>query len=103
MQLFVKTLTGKTLTLEAEPSDTTENVKTEIGDKEGIPPAHKDCALLAATGKWTYFDYNIQKGSNVHPVLRLRGSAKKRRKESYSTPKKNRHKRRKLPLAVLKY
>ena len=78
IQIFVKTLTGKTITLEVEPGDYISTVKTKIQEQEGIPPDQQQLTYrgkLLENDNETLADYNIQKESTLILKLRLPGTA----------------------------
>eukprot|EP00457_Paulinella_chromatophora_P011301 gb/GEZN01011434.1/.p1 GENE.gb/GEZN01011434.1/~~gb/GEZN01011434.1/.p1 ORF type:complete len:154 (-),score=38.24 gb/GEZN01011434.1/:656-1117(-) len=103
MQVFVKTLTGTTLTVEA---DTVASLKQTIFEKEGVPV---DFQRLAVDRKELNDDGAILAGlldedSTVNLLVRMEGGGKKKRKKKvFTKPKRERHRKKKIKMAVLKY
>ena len=105
MQLFVRTLRGGTIAVDAQPTDTVSTLKAQVSDREFVEPQHQ---RLLYAGKQledgrTLADYGVQKLATIDLVLRLSGGAKKRKKKNYTTPKKIKHKRKKVKMSILKY
>ncbi|KAI8393347.1 ribosomal protein S27a-domain-containing protein [Radiomyces spectabilis] len=104
MQLFVKSLEGNTLLLNVASNDSISTVKSMIEAREGIPA----CAqLLSYAGKplaeGDLSVYGIEDSNTLHLNAELLGGGKKRKKKTYTTPKKIKHKRKKVKMAILKY
>jgi ubiquitin len=78
MQLFVKTLTGKTVSIEVEEGESIEDVKAKIAEKEGIPPEQQRLIFggQQLQDAKTLDDYNVGDDATLHLVLRLRGGLK---------------------------
>jgi small subunit ribosomal protein S27Ae len=105
MQVFVKSLDGKTLAFGVTPETQVDEIKSMIQDREGIDPnlqrlsyagkQLQDCAALSL--------YDVHSLSTLHLNIDLLGGGKKRKKKTYTTPKKIKHKKKKVKLAVLKY
>ncbi|TYJ58480.1 hypothetical protein B9479_000687 [Cryptococcus floricola] len=105
MQIFVKTLPGKTLTRDVEATSTVASVKAMIANAEGVPAAEQRLIFsgVQMDDERALASYGIQKESTINMVMSLCGGGKKRKKKNYTTPKKIKHKRRKVKMAILKY
>ncbi|KAG5189362.1 ubiquitin-related domain-containing protein [Tribonema minus] len=80
MQLFVKTLTGKTVSVDVDPGDSIETLKHKIQEKEGIPPDQQRIIFGGKQlqgGEKTLGDFDLEDGSTLHLVLRLRGGPRR--------------------------
>ncbi|CAF1066202.1 unnamed protein product [Adineta steineri] len=105
MQIFVRTLDDRTLTLNVQPEDTINEIKEIVEQREGIPSEEQRLTLggISLDDELTLNECRVEEESTLYVLLDLEGGGKKRKKKSYNTPKKNKHKHKKVKLAVLKY
>jgi len=80
IQIFIKTLSGKTITVDTYPSEFIETLQLKIQAKEGTPANQQQRLRLTLGGKQlekgrTLADYNVQKEATIHALLRLRGGS----------------------------
>ncbi|ODQ56471.1 hypothetical protein SAICODRAFT_68796 [Saitoella complicata NRRL Y-17804] len=103
MQIFVRA--DRTYTLDVEASTSVSAAKAQIAAKAGFPAEEQRLVFSGQSleDAATLASYGITKESNIDLVFRLCGGAKKRKKKTYTTPKKIKHKHRKVKLAILKY
>ncbi|KAG0084150.1 ribosomal 40S subunit protein S27A, partial [Podila epicladia] len=103
MQFFVKSLTGKTLTVNVQAGDSISNVKSMIQEREGVAAAAQRLSFNGKTLSSETLLATIPAMATLDMNVDLLGGGKKRKKKTYTTPKKIKHKKRKVKLAVLKF
>merc|ERR1712125_294192 len=104
MQIFVKALSG-TRTLSVEETDCVEQIKQRIEELEGIPCDQQRLSVATSTlldGR-TLSEFGVEDLSVIELSLALEGGRKKKKKKTYTKPKKVKHTNKKVKLAVLKY
>lgn len=105
MQVFIKSLSGRTIAIPAQSEDTFGMLKAQFAASENLPV---DQQMLSLGGRVcqderTLGDYGVTGESVIYHTVHLCGGGKKRKKKVYTTPKKIKHKHRKTKLAILQY
>ena len=105
MQIFVKTLTGATLTLNIDETDTISTIKQRIFEREGIPAEEILLidGLSQLENEMTAAECQLMNEATITMTLRLCGGKKKKKKKVHTKPKKVKHKHEHVKMAVLQY
>mmetsp|Transcript_48604 Transcript_48604/g.59782 ORF Transcript_48604/g.59782 Transcript_48604/m.59782 type:complete len:155 (+) Transcript_48604:63-527(+) len=105
MQLFLRDLQGSTVTLEANAQQPVGDLKALVAEVSDVPSSEQ-CLIFGGrslTDLATLEECGLEEGSTVFLNSELSGGGKKRKKKTYTKPKKIKHKRKKVKLAVLKF